>query len=179
MNFMNPQYLATGSTDQQKAWEALRELRVFERLSLFKPVLAGTFPLDLAVDGSDLDILCEVSDFEAFQRVCRGNFAGQKDFRISSREINGLASTIVRFEAGDLLFEIFAQSQPVEMQDAYRHMVVEWELLQTTLKGRAQDIRRLKNEGLTTEESFAALLHMEGDPYRGLIDLGVARGLFS
>ena len=40
---------------------------LFTLLAPYNPVLAGTFPLGLQTDTSDLDILCEARDLPAFE----------------------------------------------------------------------------------------------------------------
>lgn len=179
MDFRNPDYLLEGSPAQKEAWKALRKLDVFRRLSHYDPVLAGTFPLDLTVEGSDLDILCEVGDEREFLGCLREYYGGLPSFRESTKNIGGLRSSIVRFEVDGIPVEIFGQDKPVVQQDAWRHMVVEWALLQDRLKGYAAELKNLKREGLTTEEAFASLIGMQGDPYKGLIALGYSLKLFS
>ena len=179
MDFRNPDYLLKGSPAQKEAWKALRKLDVFRRLSPYDPVLAGTFPLDLTVEGSDLDILCEVRDEREFLSCLRKNYGGFPFFRERIKNIGELRSCIVRFEVDGIPVEIFGQDRPVVQQDAWRHMLVEWSLLQDRLKGCAGELKSLKKDGLTTEEAFASLIEMQGDPYKGLIVLGHSLKLFS
>ncbi|WP_168731233.1 DUF4269 domain-containing protein [Robertkochia marina] len=179
MNMVDPGYLLNGSLSQQKVYKALRELRVFERLRHFDPVLAGTFPLDLAGPESDLDILCEVDDHDHFKKAVTAFFDQEKSFNIKEKLIKGKAVIIARFQYIDLPFEIFGQDVPVIHQDAYRHLLVEKHLLQHQLKGSEPTLKALKQKGKSTEEAFAFLLKMEGDPYEGLIALGKELGLYS
>ena len=64
--FLDPAYLACGNDRQRAAHKALADLRIFETLAAFHPMLSGTIPLAIDVAGSDLDVLCEVHDFNAF-----------------------------------------------------------------------------------------------------------------
>lgn len=179
MDLFDPGYLLKGSQSQQKAYKALRELRVFERLRHFDPVLAGTFPLDLAGPESDLDILCEVGDHDGFMSAITAFYYREKGFNVKEKMIKGKAVTIARFQFQDLPVEIFGQDVPVTHQDAYRHLLVENYLLQHQLKGCELKLKALKQKGWSTEEAFAGLLKMEGDPYKGLITLGKELGLYA
>lgn len=178
MDFTTIDYLQKGSAKQQKVYKALRELEVFERLSHFTPVLAGTFPIDLDIEGSDIDVLCEVHHPELFRKALLSAFGKQEAFRSANKLINGVPSVIVRFEYLGFTVEFFGQAKPVIAQDAYKHMVVEHYLLQNELKGARTVLKRLKRQGLSTEAAFARLLDIKGDPYKGLIGLGVSLGLF-
>lgn len=178
MNMLDPDYLLKGSPSQQKAYKALRELRVFERLVHFDPVLAGTFPLDLAGPESDLDILCEVHDYPLFKKLVTRFFGTETHFTIKEKMIKGKAVIILRFQFKDFPVEIFGQGVPVTQQDAYRHMVVEKHLLQHQLSGGEPEFKALKQKGWSTEEAFGIMLQMEGDPYEGLIALGWELGLY-
>ena len=177
INFISPDYLLRGSKDQKEVWKALMDLNVFECLSAFHPVLAGTFPLNLHVEGSDLDILCEVDTHQHFEQVLAEAFGTAKDFHLKRKNIGGVKSTIARFVWKEFPVEVFGQAVPVTRQHAYRHLVVEWYLLQTRLKGMESEIKTLKRSGLSTEEAFAFLLQLKGDPYQGLIELGFAEGV--
>ncbi|MNN87327.1 hypothetical protein D3C81_2048670 [compost metagenome] len=67
--------------------------------------------------------------------------------------------------------EIFAQSVPVNRQNAYLHMIVEWRLLQLWGDVGHREIRRLKQAGWKTEPAFASVLGLQGDPYVDMLHL--------
>ena len=60
IDWLNIAYLQTGDQLQQDAYRTLQSLRIFEILQPYDPILVGTIPIDLAVSGSDLDIICQV-----------------------------------------------------------------------------------------------------------------------
>ena len=87
--------------------------------------------------------------------------------------MKGVPTVIAGFRYRSFDFELLAQPVPVEEQDAYRHMLVEHHVLETRPQIR-EDIVRLKASGWKTEPAFARVLGLEGDPYDGLLDLGVS-----
>lgn len=179
MDMIDPGYLLQGSLSQQNVYKALQKLRAFERLAAYDPVLAGTFPLDLAGPDSDLDILCEVRDHHGFKKDVAGFFDRESNFNIKEKLINGKAVTIARFHFQGYPVEIFGQDVPVVRQNAYRHLLIEKYLLQHQLMGSESRLKTLKQQGKSTEEAFALLLKMEGNPYDGLIAYGKELGLYS
>ena len=58
IDFTTTDYLKTGSDRQKLIFGVLQRNQIFEILSKFNPVLAGTFPIEIDIPGSDLDILC-------------------------------------------------------------------------------------------------------------------------
>ncbi len=166
-------YLARGNARQQKAYRALQSLDLFNVLSVYAPVLAGTFPLDIDIEGSDLDIICEVHDLAAFERVVKGAFAARDDFQIERVLETGMPTVLARFAFDGLPLEIFAQPRPVTEQNAYRHLLVEARLLAIGGEDARREIRRLKRDGLKTEPAFARYFKIEGDPYEVLLALSL------
>ena len=70
-------YLKTGSPRQRRAFESLSKLEIFPKLRSRlgdeiglgeEPALAGSLPLDLALDESDLDIIPYASELKEFSR---------------------------------------------------------------------------------------------------------------
>lgn len=175
MNWRDPAYLLRGTERQQAAYRLLRELRLFEQLRDYTPVLVGTIPLGIDVAGSDLDIICEVHDLEGFAHRVASAFGHQPDFRLKRKRINGLPTVVAGFTASTEGYafpvEVFGQPRPVTAQNAYRHMVVEARLLALGGEPARQAIRRLKQQGLKTEPAFARYFRLERDPYQALLEL--------
>jgi len=142
-------------------------------LSRYKPVLAGTIPLDIDIEGSDLDVICEVYQHGEFREVLESAFGRFLDFSLVDEQVQGLPTTICRFTFDGFPVEIFGQALPVERQNAYLHMVVEYELLCLHQAAR-EAIRALKRLGYKTEPAFAKHFGLLGDPYRVLLEMAKA-----
>jgi hypothetical protein len=65
--------------------------------------------------------------------------------------------------------EIFGQSIPTRQQFAYRHLIVEHNLLNRHGEKFRQRIIELKRQGWKTEPAFASALGLTGDPYTELL----------
>ncbi|MGD8192507.1 DUF4269 domain-containing protein [Brevibacillus ginsengisoli] len=160
-NWFDPTYLLAGDSGQQRAYHVLQELRILEVLKEFTPVLTGTFPLQLQVENSDLDIICEMHDVEQFTKTLETEFGQMPDIILREVEVSGQPTVIANFTYQNMPIEIFGQAVPVTKQNAYRHMVIEARLLElakNTLELGNQAwsaIRQLKQDGLKTEPAFA------------------------
>lgn len=67
--------------------------------------------------------------------------------------------------------EIFGQTTPTRSQFAYRHMIIEYNLLNKYGEAFRQQIIELKQEGYKTEPAFAIALDLTGNPYLELLKL--------
>lgn len=164
-------YLLRGTQRQQGAYRALQALDLFAVLRDYSPVLVGTIPLNIDVEQSDLDIICEVHDQLSFQYCVTRAFGRQPHFQVRSARRDNLPSVIASFTAEGFPIEIFGQPRLVMEQTAYRHMVVESRLLAIGGEAAQRKIRELKGTGLKTEPAFARLFHLQGDPYQQLLEL--------
>ena len=162
-------YLMKGDKKQKEVYEALNRSRALSFMAAFDPVLTGTFPIGIYLPGSDLDIVCEYVRPEHFETVLRISFSHHQGFEFRKKTLRGLESQIGRFIAYGFRFEIFGQPRAVEDQYAYRHMLKEYEILNTNDESFRKSVVELKEKGLSTEEAFASLLGIEGDPYEGLL----------
>ena len=147
--------------------------QIMSLLQLFDPVLVGTFPLDIAIEGSDLDIICFWQDKDAFNATLKKEFCQKEGFRIQEKRINGTPSVIAKFMINNIPLEVFGQHIPTASQMAYRHLIKEYEILSSFGAEFKQKIMELKRKGHKTEPAFAALLGIEGDPYVGLLEYKV------
>ena len=81
-----------------------------------------------------------------------------------------IETTIARFNTNSFEIEIFGQNIPVEQQNAYRHMLTEYKILQQKGVVFKRKVTALKKQGLKTEPAFARLLGIKGNPYEELLD---------
>ena len=144
--------------------------KVFEKLARYSPILTGTIPIGLDLPDSDLDIICQCDDHLEFTRLLTELFSSQDDFRIETTPGNGSAVTLATFKVEGFDIEIFGQDIPTRKQKAYRHMLIEQEILREKGSEFRTEILKLKQEGLKTEPAFAKLLGIKGDPYEELLN---------
>lgn len=170
--FADPAYLASGNDRQRAAHKALTELRIFETLASYRPLLSGTIPLAIDIAGSDLDILCEVYDFDRFAGSLASEYGENSEFTMQVIRGNfGPVAFESSFRHGDYVVEFFGQPLPVIEQRGYRHMVVEARLLELGGDALRCEIVALREGGLKTEPAFARRLGLAGDPYVALLAL--------
>jgi hypothetical protein len=163
-------YLLDGNERQREAYHALQRLQVFDVLRDYAPVLVGTIPIAIDVVESDLDIVCEAHDLDAFQHDVTVAFGQEEGFRVKRSLKRGIPSVVAKFQAG-FPIEIFGQPLPVTEQNAYRHLVVEARLLAIGGEQARREIKQLKRSGLKTEPAFARHFNLEGDSYKALLEL--------
>ena len=169
IDFTNITYLQSGNERQKKAYAELTNLGLFEKLKKFDPILAGTIPIGIDIPESDLDILCQCQDHLAFKSLVIDLFGTKEAFNTYSKERDGMMTTVAKFKGDYFNIEIFAMDLPTSRQQAYRHMLIEYELLEQNGPEFKSEIIKLKIEGYKTEPAFAKLLGLEGDPYVALL----------
>lgn len=150
---------------------ALRDSHVLEVLRAYSPLVAGTFPLGISVDNSDIDVILQARDLQALGNELREAFQNHADFSIRNTEKSGKATLICNFTFNGVPFELFAQDEPSVLQAAYRHFLAEERALKfggDHLRGR---VLALRAQGLKTEPAFAKALGLPGEPYEAVFKL--------
>ncbi|MFB4166816.1 DUF4269 domain-containing protein [Virgibacillus sp. JSM 102003] len=170
--------MESGNESQQTAYKAINELGIFNELSMYNPVLCGTLPIGIDVEDSDLDIIMEVQELNYFIERLQSLYSCKESFKIKKTTIRNKEVIKANFFFNNFEFELFGQNQPVHKQHAYLHMVIEFELLQQDSKLREKVIK-FKQQGYKTEPAFCEILGITGDPYAGLIQFGVEKGIIT
>ena len=169
MNLLDIRTLASGTSRQKEAFQALTDTQVFEHLKEYSPVLAGTIPLDVDIPESDLDVICSSDNLEKFAMEVEKHFGNEEAFSVHHTVKRDQPTVIARFKAKGFQFEIFAQTASVFTQPAVVHMLIEARLLSFAPPEAKAKIRQLKHSGLKTEPAFAETFALEGDPYEELL----------
>lgn len=164
-------YLADGTLRQQEAYRLLTKYRLIDLLSGYSPLLAGTIPLNIDIKSSDLDIICYYKSKDDFKTCLTQRFSAFADFSLQELVINQEQAILASFTADGWPIEIFGQNIPIKQQMAYRHMIVEHNLLQQRGELFRKQIVDMKNQGYKTEPAFAKALGLIGDPYSALLNL--------
>lgn len=167
IDFTTIDYLKSGNEKQRSAYEVLSQHRIFEKLKAYSPILAGTIPIEIDIEESDLDIICEVNDKAGFKRSLMDIFS-EFNIKAESLEINGEEAVTGNFLLEGFLIEIFGQNKPVTEQNAYRHLMAEYRILQEKGEDFKNEIIALKKQGIKTEPAFGILLGLE-NPYEDLL----------
>lgn len=166
-------YLSRGTAVQRNAYWILASYGLLEKLKRFRPVVVGTIPIAIDIQGSDLDIACEVEDFAQFEHTVREAFGSCEKFEYhrKSSDSRRAERAVVRFWCDDFPVEIYGERTPVERQNGFVHMVVEARLLQLFGESAKNAVIAKKRAGLKTEPAFAEYFGLEGDPYETLLEL--------
>jgi hypothetical protein len=170
-DWRNLNQLRTGTPAQRLAVSALEQLGLLECLADFDPVLAGTFPLDIQIEGSDLDLLCYAPNLHQLEQVLAQNYARLPNFILYRQWIRGQSAVISRFDCYGFTMEVFGATSPIEQQDGFRHLLIEHRLLEIGGAILRERVRSFKRKGLKTEPAFAQVLHLSGNAYEALLDL--------
>ncbi len=166
-------HLRDGSPRQMRAYSTVYDhLAIFHTLRQHYPLWAGTFPIDVDVPTSDIDIICNPSSLRQFITDARAAYGEQDGFKLIWKAVKQTPTVIVRFVCNTFPVELFAQPTSVRQQDAYQHMVVEAQLLAIGGEQARDNVRRLKADGLKTEPAFSAVFELKSEnPYQHLLQL--------
>lgn len=91
----------------------------FEILKDYSPVLAGTIPIEIDIEGSDLDIICRFKNEDAFTECLHQYFHEYDSFSLEKIIVNDEKSIVSNFILEELPIEVFAQNKQVTDQMAY------------------------------------------------------------
>ncbi|RUS45817.1 DUF4269 domain-containing protein [Cohnella sp. AR92] len=167
-------YLSSGTAAQQEIFALLQRTKLLVPLLAHRPVLVGTFPIGIEVPGSDLDIICEVKDMDAFGKLAETHYGQYESFEITrdaAGDGEGRERIVVNFAVSGWPIEVYGENKPTDRQNGYLHMVVEDRLLRHYGESFRERIIRLKRGGLKTEPAFAKALGLTGDPYERLLEM--------
>jgi hypothetical protein len=134
-------------------------------LQPFDPILVGTIPINIDIETSDLDIICCFENQHDFAKTVKDRFGTEEGFVIRKLNLQKNKVVIALFRIGSFDIEIFGQDIPTRKQNAYRHMIIEYNILTERDESFRQKIIALKQEGYKTEPAFALALGISGNAY--------------
>jgi hypothetical protein len=169
IDFLNINYLQVGNERQKLVFISLTN-QIFEKLKDFDPILTGTIPINIDIPSSDLDIICFYSNKVDFIDRAVENFGKEKDFQLRNTIINDNETFIANFWIDEFEIELFGQNIPANEQNAFRHMIIEHQILTKMGEDFRLKIIELKKDGYKTEPAFAKLLNLDGDGYISLLN---------
>ncbi|WP_313618302.1 DUF4269 domain-containing protein [Agrobacterium sp.] len=157
---------------------AIQRLGILEALSAYDPHVAGTPPLGVHTDSSDIDILCCAPYAEVFLDTIVSLYSNHAGFSCW-QWVSGDRPLIATFHAEGWEFEIYASPQPVKQQAGWRHFTIEQRLLALGGETFKAKIMSLRSEGYKTEPAFWTALgfacnadgNTSGKAYAGMLEL--------
>lgn len=150
-----------------KLFKAISDSAVLLDLKEFEPLVSGTFPLDIAVKNSDVDILIFSPNLDAMEERLKSVFSDRKSFKIERNSDR----IVVQFSQFDFEFEIYAERTHSALQKSNLHFLLEERLFKIGPDDFKSQIVLLKELGTKTEAAFAKVLGLSGDPYQALLDI--------
>lgn len=169
-DFKSIDYLKNGTKRQQLAYAILTNSQLLSSLKQYDPILVGTIPINIDIEGSDLDIICYFTDKQDFINTLNYIFKTEKNFNITEQQNQDTISIVANFVMGDFGIEIFGQNIPTKQQFAYQHMIIEHKIITKRGEQFRQQIIKLKQQGYKTEPAFGIALGLEGNPYTELLN---------
>ncbi|RZJ79318.1 MAG: DUF4269 domain-containing protein [Flavobacterium sp.] len=170
IDFLKIDYLKNGNERQKTAYQVLTKHHIFEKLKSFNPILTGTIPINIDIPESDLDIICFYHNKVDFIDKIVENFEREKDFLLKNTIINNIETVIANFWIDEFEIELFGQNIPTRVQNAFRHMIIEHQILTKMGEDFRLKIIELKKGSYKTEPAFARLLNIDGDGYISLLN---------
>ncbi|RDY69116.1 DUF4269 domain-containing protein, partial [Halobacillus trueperi] len=132
-----------GNKKQREAYTTIKELCIFDELSIYNPILCGTIPIGIDLDNSDLDIVMDVKDLRLFEKKLDAFYGDKPGFTMKRKIIRGREVVKANFLSNNFELELFGQNQSTYFQNAYLHMIIEHVLLKDhpTLKDKVIDLK--------------------------------------
>ena len=166
IDFIDISYLVHGNDKQKLVYYILCEHHILNKLNAYKPIVVGTLPIEIDIPNSDVDIICEVSDFNQFHILVKKEFSKFEGFNFQIEESHYVAN----FSIDGLPIEIYAENKPSQYQNGYLHMMIEYRLIQLLGADFKVRVINLKQQGHKTEPAFGKLLGLK-NPYIDLLEL--------
>ena len=141
----------------------VEELDILKILSDYDARWVGTIPIDVHIEGSDVDIICHKAPL--LYTFIQEKFGDLSHFKITKSENR----IVCNFSYKNVPFEIYAEDKPTHLQNGYLHMIAEKNLLNQHGETLREQVRAYKRAGFKTEPAFAKALKIEGDPYLELL----------
>jgi predicted metalloenzyme YecM len=155
--------------ENKMVFSALEESKVLKNFKKYTPFVAGTFPLGVYTEQSDLDILMCATNLNELSSELKAEYGHFEGFTSEHLNVDGLETLIVNFNLNKVPFEIFAQDKVVTKQKAYLHFHIEERLLKLGGDKLKKTIIEKRQNGLKTEPAFATSLGITGDAYNELL----------
>ena len=94
-------------------YQRLASAGVLDVLAPYQPAVVGAYPLDIAADGTPVEIVCRATDLPAFARVMERVFGDRDGFALHGGSLDGEEAVFAELTLDGLPIEIAAQPEHV------------------------------------------------------------------
>jgi hypothetical protein len=158
IDFRDISNLRQGNARQREAYALLTDYAVMEKLKAFDPILVGSIPLNVGIETSDIDIICCWQSKEEFIETVSSAFGNADHFCFTEKKTEEGCTIRCQLAINQFDIEIFGSGIPSDQQNAYKRMLVKYEMVEHYGENFRQGIVNLKRKGFKTGAAIKHLL---------------------
>lgn len=157
--------------ENKSIFHAVEESKILKAFKKYTPFIAGTFPLGVYTQHSDVDVLMCAENLDEVEQELRNEYGEFLAFETNRSVVDKVETLIVNFNFKSTPFEIFVQNRPVVQQTAFLHFQAEERLLKFGGEDFKKKVMSLRLKDFKTEPAFLQALEMQGDAFAELLRL--------
>ena len=118
---------------------------------------------------SDLDILMYAKDLNILESDLKSHYENHDEFEYLRSFIDGVETLIVNFKQNHISFEVFAQTQPITLQKAYRKFLAIERLMKIGGDIFKETVMGIRLDGTNSQAAIAESLNIKKEPCNELL----------
>ena len=150
-------------------FNAIADSNLLRSFKSYAPLIIGDFPLGIDTHKSDLDILMYAKDLNILESDLKSHYENHDEFEYLRSFIDGVETLIVNFKQNHISFEVFAQTQPITLQKAYRKFLAIERLMKIGGDIFKETVMGIRLDGTNSQAAIAESLNIKKEPCNELL----------